>query len=557
MLLLFGSIRVVGLWMIAGSLGVCAGFGQGNGAGQSGQAGSGRSSQTSGSAAAANTGTDSSSAAATIEVTGRVVDARNRQPIGRALVRFGARAVLTDHDGVFDFPAVSSTSGTFVVSKPGYYASPDGENGSSRTFRFPVTSAIELPLYPEAILSGTAADPTGESIPRLSVTARRSIFDENGHRWVTSGQAQTASDGSFRVAVPPGVYSLTVSQRGRPTAGAEIVLPVSIPAVASSLSEAIHLGMGEEVHLDLRPESRKSYRVDLTVEPEMRGFPTLSARTGDGASMPVSAIPSRGEDRAEVRVALPSGSYTLVGSIQSPDGMAEAKTQVTVTDHDVSGIALRFSPVPSLPVVVETDSAATTDGTTKVPDAIQLGLSLQVVGGEPDASGQMYRVMTRRNGIPGFSLPDGMYRLRAQAGGQWSITSAICGGVDLLSQDLPVSSDLNGTEVRVRVSNQTANLTGTVTLNGAPAAAWVYLLSTTPSATPVLLVRSSSDGSFFRPYLAVGSYRAVALERKIGADMQAAGTLEKFLDRVQSFSVSSREQRTLNLVAVPEQELPQ
>jgi hypothetical protein len=53
------------------------------------------------------------------ELRGRVLNARSNTPIARALVKLGQRAVLTNQDGVFSFPQVTSTAGTLVPSKPG------------------------------------------------------------------------------------------------------------------------------------------------------------------------------------------------------------------------------------------------------------------------------------------------------------------------------------------------------------------------------------------------------------------------------------------------------
>ena len=240
--------------------------------------------------------------------------------------------------------------------------------------------------------------------------------------------------------------------------------------------------------------------------------------------------------------------------MQNQDGLLEAELPVTVSDSDLTGVTLRFAPAPSLPVVVETEPVASDSG-LKPPDALQLGLTMIPSDDSTDVTSQTYRPQPRQNKLPAFTLRDGAYRLRTQFSGSWVVTSATCGGLDLLTQSLPVSTALSGTEVRVRVSNQTASITGTVHLLGVPGAAWVYLLATFPSASPVIVVRSNADGTFFRPYLAAGSYRAVALESKITGDVQSATTFDRFLDRVQTFSVSAGQQRTLNLVAVPEQEL--
>ena len=43
-------------------------------------------------------------------------------------------------------------------------------------------------LYPEALITGTVIGPDGEPLPHISVVARRSSFDESGHRWLQVGQ---------------------------------------------------------------------------------------------------------------------------------------------------------------------------------------------------------------------------------------------------------------------------------------------------------------------------------------------------------------------------------
>ena len=485
---------------------------------------------------------------------GTVLDGRNRQPIARALVHLGSRAVLTDHDGVFRFPAVSSASASFKPSKPGYYSGPEGDDNDSQTLKLPVSAPIELLLYPESILAGTAVDAAGEGVPHLGVVARRSVFDENGHRWLPAGQTRTANDGSFRIPVPSGTYSLSLSQRGRPAEGQEMVLPLTVPSANSSVLAGIHLAVGEEAHLNLRTESRKSYQVHLVLEPVLRAFPVLTARSTNGSSVSLTAVPDRREDGNDFRVAIPEGTYTLSGSVQTQDGLLEASTQITVTDHDLTSVPLRFTPAPILPVAIEAELSSISEANSKLPEPTQLGLSLQLASAAPDESGQSYRVLPRRTGTPAFSLPSGTYRLHAQASGQWFVTSATCGGVDLLAGTLPVSSDLSGTEVRVRISNQSGNLSGSVLLNGRPGAAWIYLIATTPSAMPVSIFRTGADGNFSRPYLPVGAYRVVALERRVSTGVQAN---DEYLDHVQSFAVLAGEQHTVKLVAVPASELHQ
>jgi hypothetical protein len=105
------------------------------------------------------------------------------------------------------------------------------------------------------------------------------------------------------------------------------------------------------------------------------------------------------------------------------------------------------------------------------------------------------------------------------------------------------------------VSNQTGNLQGTVTLNGAPVACWVYLIPTTPSAVLVFSLRSNAEGSFTKTNLPPGSYEAIAFERRYSANFRDPGVLEPFAARVRSVTVNAGDKATLDLDAVPEAEL--
>ena len=362
------------------------------------------------------------------DITGVVVDARNHSPIPRALVHLGNRAVLTGHDGGFTFPQVTASTASLFANKPGFYATPDGDGVQPRSYRLPLASPVEILLYPEAVLSGSVVSQAGEGLSGLSVTALRSAFDESGHRWVPAGQSQTSSNGEYRLAVPSGRYMLRVNQRGRPDGGAEVVLPIQVPAVSSSGTGTINVLPGEESRLELRADVRRAYTVSLHLEGETRGFPTLTAKTANGSLIPLGALPTR--DQGDLRVSLPAGTYTILASMQNQDGIAEGQVQVTVTDHDVSGVVLRFSHAATLPVVVEADSSAKLDSNTKLPDANQLGLTLRSRSDGQDGGAMDLRVTSRKNSATSFAVADGVYRLHGQPGGQWYVSAATCGGVD-------------------------------------------------------------------------------------------------------------------------------
>ncbi|RXH56273.1 hypothetical protein GRAN_3130 [Granulicella sibirica] len=426
----------------------------------------------------------------------------------------------------------------------------------SRVYQFGAADPIVLTLYPEAILAGNVTDAGGEGLPNLNVIARRSTFDETGHHWRQVDATRTRSDGTFRLAMMAGDYSVQVRAMSQPQSGQEMYLPVSVPAESSSIKEAIHLRPGEVSEIHLTPETRKGYEVTFALgSGSRRGFPRLTARGNNGLTIPLSPRTSR-SDQDTLSVVLPSGTYLLSGFSEMGGGSEEAETSITVPDHDIGGVELHFSKTPAMPVEVEMEQGATSDNATP-PTAQSLGLTLVSIATNGDAIEQSFPANVQRDQTAIFSPPSGTYRLRGRSGGPWFVTQASCGGTDLLTQNLVVTPGTGSVPIRIVVSNQTGTLSGTVTLAGQPAPGWVYLVSATPSVTPVVMVRAGSSGSFSRSNLPVGTYRMVALERRIGADFEDPATMAAFLDRAQSVTLNAGGQQTLSLAAVPAAELPQ
>jgi len=482
-------------------------------------------------------------------VSGQVVNAVTGMPIPRALVRLNERAMLTDHEGKFLFDQYTGSGSNLEVTKPGFYASIDPSEGQGIFLQSTqLNSPIKVQLYPEALLTGTVTAPDGEPLPHIPVTARRSIFDEIGRRSIPADQGQTDSHGNFRLPVPQGDYRLETNYTPRPNNSSQAVLPVSIPADSkSNTSNKIHVRSGEEQHFDLHPAISRAYTVTMRIEAGLgRGFPGFTARSSTGNMIPVGFQP--GPSQGEGKLQLPSGTYTLTATMFTSDGGVRGETTVTVPDHDVSGVVVRLAPNPSIPVELLVDSNSTSDKSP--PLAQQLGLTLQSAQFDPDRDSGMVVGIGIRNSVPTFNVMPGIYRLQARNAGQWYVKSASYGGSDLLQQELTATSGASGTPIRVTVSNQTGELQGAVSLNGTPAACWIYLIPTAPGAMPFIAQRSNSNGTYNIPYLPPGTYQAIAFEHRHSTDYRDPETLAAFMTSVRSVTVNPGEKSTLNLEAV-------
>jgi hypothetical protein len=534
-----------------------------------------------------------------VTISGQVINSATGVPIPRALVRLNGmnnRAMLTDHEGKFRFEQITGVQpgSTFTsainlqVTKPGYYQSSDPMDGGNQMVQVDQSNTpLVVRLYPEALITGTVIGPDGEPLARISVQARRSSFDESGHRWLPMGQGQTDMHGNFRITAPAGDYRIETRYVPRNGGGSEAVMPVSIPSGGNG-AQTIHLRSGEEQHFDLRPAVRKAYPVPVNIESAGdRGFPSITARASNGSTFNIGIDGNRGTGHGTI--SLPIGTYSLTARTQNQDGMEVAETRVTVTgaasEAETAGVTLRFVAIPAIPVDLSIDPSATSDNTSSssgnyqpnsqvavrtgssmqlpsfgqsgqnTPTPQQFGLTLQRVDQNDDDGMTNVGLQQRREGAAVFMAPPGTYRLTARGQGRWYIRSASFGTSDLSGENLVVAAGASSATIHLVVSNQTGSLQGAVKLNGQPASSWVYLISTTPSLTPIINIRTNSGGTFSNPYLPPGTYQAVAFERRHAADFTDPETLKAYSIYLQTVTVSAGNQSTLNLNAVPQIEV--
>jgi hypothetical protein len=557
-------------------------------------------------AGVAQTQTLSSSASSTpdpVTISGQVINAATGTPIPRVLVRMNGqnnRAMLTDHEGKFRFEQITGlqfgqTTSTLInlqVTKPGYYQSSDPMDPGNQTYPVDQSNTpLVVRLYPEALITGTVIGPDGEPLARISVTARRSSFDESGHRWLQIGQGQTDQHGDFRLTVPAGDYKIETRYVARNGGGSEAVMPVTIPAAGGAGgAQVIHLRSGEEQHFDVHPGIRKTYAVPVTIESGggERGGLSVTARASDGSSFNVGMAANRGPGHSTI--SLPIGTYTLSARSQNQEGMQVAETRVTVTgagsEAETAGVVLRFVEIPAIPVDLSIDPSATSDNTSgssgnyqangsqlairsgnsvqlptfgsgsqSIPTPQQFGLTLQRVDQDDDEMMTTVGLQQRREGTASFMAPPGTYRLTARGQGRWYILSASFGTSDLSRENLVVAAGASSATIHLVVTNQTGSLQGTVKLNGQPVSSWISLISTTPSLTPVISLRTNSGGTFSNPYLPPGTYQAIAFEHRRAVDFTDPETLKAYSIYLQTVTITPDNQSTLNLNAVPQTEV--
>ncbi|MBS1799175.1 MAG: hypothetical protein JSS95_05045 [Acidobacteria bacterium] len=465
-------------------------------------------------------------------------------------MQWNDQAVLTGHDGKFLFDVGDSgSSGTLQVTKPGFYASPDGDGAANVSLQNTQPDPMTVRLFPEALITGTLTTTDGTPIPRIPVIAQRSTYNDGIHQWSPAGQNQTNSRGEFRIALPPGDYRLETSFQPRLAGTANSVISLIYPSQNSSdtLDNILHLRSGTEERVALHPDVVPTYPVALKVElTGERGFPRITARSSTGAAVSVNLM--RYEPGAVSRVELPLGTYTLTAFMNLGESSEYGESQVTVTGQNTPEVVLHMASVPAIPVEVIADQglAATSD---KVPMPQQLGLALNTIQESGRFGNSMVGLVQSRDRSY-FHPSPGTYRLVSRSAGPWFIKSASYGVTDLLQSDLVVAPGAGSSPIVLTVSNQTGSVLGTASIHGVPSPAWIYLIPAGPAANLIYSVRSGTTGAFNLAYLPAGSYQAVAFELRHQENYRDPSVLSKYATFVKSVTITAGNKAMLDLNAI-------
>ena len=476
-------------------------------------------------------------------VTGLVVNAVSGAPIPRVLVQLGPVAAFTDHDGKFALAEVPAGSGMVELAKPGYFTSPEHTDPPGVA----VTAAqlaqpLELRLYPEALVTGTVVAQDGAPLSRVLVTARRLATEELVRRFETVTSVETDSHGAFRLAVPAGDYQVVTQYVAAASDTGLSVLPAVSPAGASG--STFHVGGGEQQELELRPHTGVPHAVGLAVQglSEERS-PVLMVSTANGATWQMSA--EADSESNEMTLKLPAGSYHLSLSASSGDSLSYGEARLSVPDHNVSGIAVQLAPVAPIAVEVSVDAHATV---ASAPSPQEMGIQLLPEQQEHDSRREDAIRLQSRPGRGAVLQPHpGRFRFVATPRNFWYVESATFGGAEVLGQSLTVTAGSGSPTLQLVVSNVMGSLEGHVTAGGAPASAWIDLIPTFPSATPVVSLRSAPDGSFSLQALQPGSYLAFALPHRTGADVESPAVRASLGLRTQALTVQAGTKASLEL----------
>ena len=423
------------------------------------------------------------------------------------------------------------------VTKPGYASSrrPASLGPVRRTVD--PTLPQELKLYPDTLIVGTVLGPDNQPLTATQVTLQRVLNDQPGGRVVPIAAAQTDTRGGFRFSEAPGEYRLHLNYSGRAADLGDVMLPLDYPEGSAGGLATLRADSGQESRVELRPRVAHGYSVGLELErsgsgqvPRLIVIPSLGGR--------FSVIPQGGAG-GESSIALPNGSYRLKALVQNRTEREEAETQVTVAGKAVTGIALRFAPVPISPVEVIFEPAATQSSAGAALQQVsvsQLNLRLQSADAESGDEMTQAPLVGGTQGVGQVQADAGRYWLRSVGSGSVFVRAATFGTTDLLTHPLLLGTSSGSEPIRVYVSNGMGQVDGTIRKDGVAVAGVVYFLAKQPSLTPVQMAQTS-NGAYARS-LAPGIYLVVALDEQVAGDLTSPEAQSK-LGEMQTVQVSA------------------
>jgi hypothetical protein len=440
---------------------------------------------------------------------GTVVNAVTGEPVPRARVTLGGVTVAADSSGRFQAAGIRCGVVQAFGSRPGFISTGQAA-GPPRPMTIleagGTAHGLRVMLTPHAVITGTVTDDQGDPVMGAQVLVLTSRVQQGKRVFQQSSATNTNDLGEFRLAsLAPGRYivcaranvdvmpqdprgALSSGEKCYPgpvdggvastvelTAGRELRIPMSLPAVA-----AVHV------------------RGKLTGAAKPRNVSLALVRRGYVAAGGNRGAPVTPDGQFDIR-GVTAGSYMLSVDYWEENGRFSARVPIEVGGSDLDGVVVPITQAFSIPGVVRVESS---DGAAVPPPKLTLSLRPS----EPMAGGG--RLVWGPD--PGtFTLADltpGTYRLDSFGNGNFYVKRAMFNGRDISREDVSIVQP--GGSIEVVLGNEIGSIEGQIVdRDGAPAAGFVMVVEEgrTPRTSNV-----TESGNFRIPALAPGTYMVYA-----------------------------------------------
>jgi hypothetical protein len=520
-------------------------------------------------------------------VSGIVVNSVTGDPVRRALVQItnlagGPSSSFTDSDGKFQFTHVPAADVVLVARKPGYFN--DQELQPERVLPsvfFHVdgnTNSSVIKLFPEGILSGRVATMKGETIEDSPVRVFQQRILDGRTRWIQIGQGMTDEEGQYRVSnLQPGQYLVSAGPvfgfpgmrvRRKRTSRQEQISSIFYPGVPDMEGATpITVASGQQVQADFALKPEPVFKVSGVVTGFVTGTanaPQITKRSGETLPTPITFDPQTGKFDVEV----PAGNYVLV--IRTPDAQGNLLTgELPLTvNSDVENVTLAAGLSMVLPIRVESRSTASSEGGSPHQNAmifegfaprVQVGgrgrrlrlpvVQVRLISSESRLEAEEFQADANatdgsfavRNFVPG------RYSVDMQPNPPWYVQSAMSGMVDLLREDLVLSSARRPEPVEIVLRDDGAMLSGTIRADGLATAGSVLLIPEQQSPGQIRVVSAAPGGDFLFDRVPPGEYKVLALDTVSDFEFRNPEVLGPYLSKASRIVLEPGQQASVSL----------
>jgi hypothetical protein len=515
----------------------------------------------------AATAQDAPAGAGRASISGRVVAADTGTPLPAARVWLEMAGIagsttqttVADGGGAFEFSSVGPGRWVVRASKAGYFAragrmgigaGPTVELREGQRF-----DGVTVTLRRGGVIAGRLVDRSGAPAPLVPVTVQRLQYGPDGtlgpgftelqavvqaiaiDKVVSfggrSGLIDTTDDlGQFRLyGLEPGEYNIVANWPGGSAASVIVTgvtrNPIDWSALAGTetvptyypgtndpdRAQTISLGPGEERAVQftvIRARLAQISGIALMAGGQPAAGMRVSLRNTTAGSFSWPGTGTVSADGTFSISGVAPGHYWLdVAAVNRNPAAERGSTAVAVGDDDVAGVSVVTKPGVRASGTVVFESAFEQRGmfqlSAKAADRAADSLSGAIVS-EPIGEDGQFELL----GLRGQFLLEPVSQ-------QWSITSLIVDGSEMVDELLDVAGLTAGSDIRVTVTDRQTVLSGAVKDDRAKPLPdhVVVLLRTDASGAPVKRVRTIStgaDGTFRVRGLRAGEYVAGVVE---------------------------------------------
>jgi len=510
----------------------------------------------------------------TFPVRGVVVNSATGQPIARALVDAGFDAALTDGEGHFEL-RLPPGGEQLTVRRPGF--SEKQEDTAHRVQVSAQMPELQFFLPPAASLTGHVTLSSGEDEGGIHFTAyHRQVVD--GHsRWMTSGMAETNSEGVFQIneIEAPAAYvvcnmeendAFTAAEPGGTRSGYP---SICFPGGADFLSaQQVMVSPGEQKDLEIVLSKQRLYHVSVSVP--NGAWQGGQMQVYDRAGRPSTSGTRWDARRGTAEVDLPNGNYSMELQAFGKQPLY-GRLNFRVANAPVKGLSLPLVPLHPIQVEIRKEFSAiseqrTVNGLNRIEMGSGPSVNLSLLPVDSLMDGPIGTGMNHPEGAPSGvfqieGIRPGRYQVRVDS---WDgyVASITSGSTDLARDPLIIGAGGTAAPIDITVRNDWGQIECDVHDSRASAGpdaemenVFLFAIPQFASAARIPQMTLGNAGDFDLPRIPPGTYRVIAFDKEQQINLDDAKEMARWNSLGQLVKVNPGGTATVQLEVIKTTEL--